>query len=205
MSLKNKVEQWFIDRNLDKAEPSKQFLKLMEETGELFEGIAKNDEALIKDAIGDIQVVLIGLEMQLKNLRDDYELSDSELEDSLLAFVITLGGYATYLAAPDSEEQKLKLSLTKGVVSFLLDKIAQSFNTTPDECLEIAYNEIKDRKGKLINGVFVKEEDLQKHYVVEYWFEGEYRDSKYFVTREEAMKWMDENKHSVYDFKMVEV
>lgn len=29
-----------------------------------------------------------------------------------------------------------------------------------DECLEIAYNEIKNRKGKLINGVFVKESDL---------------------------------------------
>ena len=29
-----------------------------------------------------------------------------------------------------------------------------------NECLEIAYNEIKDRKGKLINGVFVKESDL---------------------------------------------
>lgn len=30
-----------------------------------------------------------------------------------------------------------------------------------DECIEAAYNEIKDRKGKLVNGVFVKEEDLK--------------------------------------------
>ena len=29
------------------------------------------------------------------------------------------------------------------------------------ECLETAYNEIKDRKGKMINGTFVKEEDLK--------------------------------------------
>ncbi len=28
------------------------------------------------------------------------------------------------------------------------------------ECVEIAYNEIKDRKGKLIDGTFVKEADL---------------------------------------------
>lgn len=42
-------------------------------------------------------------------------------------------------------------------------------------------------------------------FIVEYWFLGEYRDSKRFDTREEAMEWMDENKHSVYDFKMVEV
>ena len=39
-----------------------------------------------------------------------------------------------------------------------------------------------------------------KHYVVEYWFQGEYRDSKYFESREEAMAWMDKNKSSVYDF-----
>lgn len=44
-----------------------------------------------------------------------------------------------------------------------------------------------------------------KHYVVEYWFLGEYRDSKRFDTREAAMEWMDENKSSVYDFKVVEV
>jgi NTP pyrophosphatase (non-canonical NTP hydrolase) len=30
------------------------------------------------------------------------------------------------------------------------------------KCLEIAYNEIKDRKGKLVNGTFVKEQDLKK-------------------------------------------
>lgn len=29
-----------------------------------------------------------------------------------------------------------------------------------DDCIDSAYNEIKDRKGKLINGVFVKESDL---------------------------------------------
>lgn len=45
----------------------------------------------------------------------------------------------------------------------------------------------------------------KKSYIVEYWFQGEYRDSKYFDTREAAMEWMDENKSSVYDFKMVEV
>ena len=202
MELKQKVEQWFVDRGLDKAEPSKQFLKLMEETGELFEGIAKNDEALIKDAIGDIQVVLIGLEMQLENLSDDFELSAQD--KVLLSWIQWLGVFAytmQRLRIEQVREAAPTLRFSKGA----LTPIAQSFNTTPDECLEIAYNEIKDRKGKLVNGVFVKEEDLKKNYVVEYWFEGECRDSKYFETREEAMEWMDENKHSVYDFKMVEI
>ena len=29
------------------------------------------------------------------------------------------------------------------------------------ECLHVAYDDIKDRKGKMIDGVFVKESDLQ--------------------------------------------
>ena len=29
-----------------------------------------------------------------------------------------------------------------------------------EECIEMAYEEIKDRKGKMIDGVFVKESDL---------------------------------------------
>ena len=33
-------------------------------------------------------------------------------------------------------------------------------NTDVTECLGIAYEEIKNRKGKMINGTFVKEEDL---------------------------------------------
>ena len=64
MTLEENIEQWFIDRNLHEANPVKQFEKLMEEAGELFEGIAKDKPALIKDALGDMQVVLIGLEQQ---------------------------------------------------------------------------------------------------------------------------------------------
>jgi NTP pyrophosphatase (non-canonical NTP hydrolase) len=30
-----------------------------------------------------------------------------------------------------------------------------------EECLQVAYDDIKDRKGKMIDGVFVKESDLQ--------------------------------------------
>lgn len=31
-----------------------------------------------------------------------------------------------------------------------------------EESGELAYNEIKDRKGEMVNGIFVKEEDLKK-------------------------------------------
>lgn len=38
--------------------------------------------------------------------------------------------------------------------------IAERLGLKFNDCLDYAYNEIKDRKGKLINGTFVKESDL---------------------------------------------
>jgi NTP pyrophosphatase (non-canonical NTP hydrolase) len=40
----------------------------------------------------------------------------------------------------------------------ILINIAERENTTLEECLNVAYNDIKDRKGKMIDGIFVKEE-----------------------------------------------
>lgn len=96
--LVNKIEQWSIDRNLHTADPKAQFVKLIEEVGELANGINKNNEEVIEDSIGDVMVVLIILSQQL--------------------------GY------------NLETALGK------------------------AYNEIKDRRGRMVNGVFVKESDL---------------------------------------------
>jgi len=33
-------------------------------------------------------------------------------------------------------------------------------NLSMQECLQVAYDDIKDRKGRMIDGVFVKESDL---------------------------------------------
>lgn len=46
------------------------------------------------------------------------------------------------------------------LVWFSLVSIANHFGTTIEECLQIAYDEIKNRKGKMIGDTFVKEEDL---------------------------------------------
>lgn len=55
--IKN-IEQWAEDRNLIEGSTSqKQFIKLMEEFGELCSGIAKNKKDVIKDSIGDCFVV----------------------------------------------------------------------------------------------------------------------------------------------------
>ena len=46
-----------------------------------------------------------------------------------------------------------------GDMMVVLINIATRNNLTITECLEAAYNDIKDRKGKMVDGIFVKEED----------------------------------------------
>ena len=47
-----------------------------------------------------------------------------------------------------------------GDMMVVLINIATRNNLTITECLDAAYNDIKDRKGKMIDGVFIKEADL---------------------------------------------
>jgi len=46
-----------------------------------------------------------------------------------------------------------------GDMIVVLINIAERNNVTLTECLEQAYGDIKDRKGKMIDGVFIKEGD----------------------------------------------
>lgn len=99
MNRLDDIRQWAIDRNIiEGSSPQAQFVKLIEETGELASGIAKNRMEVVKDGLGDAVVVLTILAAQY-----GYKLED---------------------------------------------------------CIEFAWNEIKDRKGRMVNGTFVKEADL---------------------------------------------
>jgi NTP pyrophosphatase (non-canonical NTP hydrolase) len=94
----NKILKWAKVRGiLDSGDPKTQLIKLVEEQGELAEAILKNNKEEVKDAVGDMIVVLT-------NLSYFYDL-------------------------------------------------------TIPECVESAYNEIKNRKGKIINNTFVKDEN----------------------------------------------
>jgi NTP pyrophosphatase (non-canonical NTP hydrolase) len=96
---RKKVIDWANERNLIHEENAKtQFIKLVEEVGEMGKSLLKNNKGQLKDDFGDVQIVLIIL--------------------------------------------------------------AEQLGIDLDECLELAYNEIKDRKGKMIGGSFVKESDL---------------------------------------------
>ena len=64
------------------------------------------------------------------------------------------------LAAALSKNKKEEAKDAIGDVVVTLIAIAMQLNLEFDECVEFAYNQIKDRKGKLVNGIFVKEQDL---------------------------------------------
>ena len=95
-TLKPLVEQWFVDRGLDKRDGSGQLEKLQEEVDELKQAYIEVNRDEEIDAVGDILVVLIGYCLQ------------------------------------------------RGL--------------DIEECLSVAYNVIKNRTGKVVNGVFVKDE-----------------------------------------------
>lgn len=44
-----------------------------------------------------------------------------------------------------------------GDMMVVMTHIAAHFGVSLAHCYQLAYNEIKDRKGKLVNGIFVKE------------------------------------------------
>jgi NTP pyrophosphatase (non-canonical NTP hydrolase) len=92
------IRTWAKDRGIYKTGDSKtQYVKLMEEAGELAQALLKKDNPEIVDAIGDMVVVLTNL---------------AELE-----------GYRI------------------------------------EDCIQSAYNVIRSRQGKMINGTFVKDEN----------------------------------------------
>tara|TARA_R110000803_G_scaffold41704_3_gene89569 strand:+ start:12161 stop:12487 length:327 start_codon:yes stop_codon:yes gene_type:complete len=46
-----------------------------------------------------------------------------------------------------------------GDMLVVLINIAERNGTTIRACLDVAYNDIKDRKGRMVDGVFIKEAD----------------------------------------------
>ena len=54
--------------------------------------------------------------------------------------------------------EALKDGIGDTVVTLII--LAQQHDMILQECLQFAYDEIKGRKGKTINGVFIKESDL---------------------------------------------
>lgn len=62
---------------------------------------------------------------------------------------------------PEVVEHRGNMKLEMGDVFVTLIILCDQLNLDPVDCLGRAYEKIKDRKGKTINGVFIKQEDLK--------------------------------------------
>ncbi|WP_251843081.1 MazG-like family protein, partial [Enterococcus faecalis] len=79
-----------------------------------------------------------------------------EPEKQMLKVVEEVGEVAAALARNNKND------LRDGIGDVVVTLVILAMQNDMDlyECLNQAYNEIKDRKGKNVNGVFVKESDL---------------------------------------------
>ena len=62
---------------------------------------------------------------------------------------------------PEVVEHRGNMKLEMGDIFVTLIILCDQLNMDPVECLDRAYEKIKDRKGKTINGTFIKEGDLR--------------------------------------------
>lgn len=157
------IEQWAIDRGLDKkATVMGQILKTTEEGAELLIGISKGNKELIKDSIGDVFVTLvignmIGRNYDILSIYNGAKATANKmsLKDNKIYYMSHITGHMWDL-----------FLLNNYSVGFLHEIIrtlaitARYYGFTLEECVAAAYKEIAGRKGRVINGTFVKEDDL---------------------------------------------
>ena len=160
------IQEWAKERGIfEKSTPFDQLLKTHEEVGELIKACYDNDKPAIQDAIGDTMICLINycyfIELDvIKKIEQAVELSLPELD--IISRVIEVYNSLGRLISINMRNEGEKLSKPSEIrvfsIAYCLHEIALLENTTLEECLNIAYNEIKNRTGKMINGKFVKDE-----------------------------------------------
>ena len=158
------IHKWAKERGIfDKSTPFDQLLKTHEEVGELIKACYDNDKPAIQDAIGDTMICLIN-HCYLKNLDFIFhyeEVYPKEALDNIsqTTSAISANNILAELFEVEYKQEKLYLYSYKiEHILYILHCIALSEDTTLEACLNIAYNEIKNRTGKMINGKFVKYE-----------------------------------------------
>ena len=162
MNTIDKVKQQFIDRDLKySGRLDKQSLKLIEEFGELCAGYLKKNEQLTKDSIGDCAVVIVSLALLIKeDVHKIFEgLKPVEEVDVMNCFRGLNLNICAILSYSDRRYSGICRYDLASAVDYL-KSISNILGYDFEECFELAYQEIKDRKGRWIDGTFVKEEDL---------------------------------------------
>ena len=170
-----KINDWAEIRGLNRSDfLAMQLEKSREENAELTQAITKyelgNKEAIveIKDAIGDVYVTLVVAFKLLKPIETVYYTfrstvlwhSKDELKTSWICFSELLRMTDTRFYKTFISEEKIDVELFKMVVTYinLLDVVAKKYDLELVDCVDYAYNQIKNRTGKMIDGSFVKDE-----------------------------------------------
>lgn len=148
-----------------------QSLKTIEEMSELVKGVLKNDIDLIKDSVGDILVTQVlgnalDQKFDLNSIIEDQKDKDSPQPKSDLTDHEQVYNFIKWVSQLWEYPEDIYKGISLNSTINLLLTVTKSYDTTLEECLNLAYEEIKSRQGKMINGQFVKSEDLKN-------FEGE--------------------------------
>lgn len=161
--LIEKIESWADDRNIIKgSKPVDQAMKLFSEFGELADNVGKGRDC--RDDIGDCVVVatiicrqmggsIQSIIQSLIELEKSYSENNLSSKDAVLLAIGDLSSWAKHGFNLYGRHQYLTRFL-EGLM-FTANKNGH----TLEECVQIAYNDIKDRKGVMFNGVFIKESD----------------------------------------------
>lgn len=164
-----KILDWAEERNLlTQGDVFMQLEKSREENSELTKAITKyekgNAQAYdeIKDAIGDVYVTLVvaseihGLPVYeiFKNVKfREYDSYHWQHYTNLLRVYDGM----LYLSCVNEDSPYYDTpGILKNYVDFL-NSVAVEYNFTLVECIEYAYNQIKERTGKIVDGTFVKD------------------------------------------------
>lgn len=181
------IRGWATDRNIigGGSTPLDQFIKGLSEAGEIWDNIGKGNRALIKDDIGDIIVCIINsmgnFDLNLEDFLDDAILPNGSpanqrlyqkrgLKRYSLQVLYAMAAYSKHLESVmdatedegviDVESMLLFMADEAANLVCVLDTIARAHDWSLAECLDQAYGDIRDRKGLMVSGTFVKEKNF---------------------------------------------
>lgn len=162
------VLMWAEKRNIIEGSTLEhQTIKLGEELGELCSGVARGDLALIKDSVGDCMVVvtilraMVGATDTLEDEPSDAQLPSGDVfkRYATLTVMCRMGEIAQCIFP---RTNKLVALATIRTFYQELEALCSVYNIDITECYETAWNDIKDRKGLIVDGVYMKQADIEK-------------------------------------------
>lgn len=159
------IQEWAKEREIyEELTPFDELLKTHEEVGELIKACYDDDPIAIQDAIGDVMVTLINycyfanedITKAINKAR--MQQSQTHLPRTVLAIEVNrnLSKLLTDEYMGDIDRIIYILHHLQHIFEYIC-AITLLEDTTIEECLNLAYNEIKYRKGKIINGKFIKD------------------------------------------------